>query len=112
MKTLLHIDSSPLAGRSHSRQLTARFARAWRNAHPDGMVVHRELGLTPVPLVSEDWIAAAFSSPTDHTDAQRAAIAVSNELVDELLAADEVVIGTPMYNFSVTASLKRASTRP
>jgi FMN-dependent NADH-azoreductase len=71
MKTLLHIDSSPRAGRSHSRQPTVLIARAWRNVHQNGMVVHRELGLTPVPLVSEDWIAAAFSSPTDHTDAQR-----------------------------------------
>jgi len=106
MKTLLHIDSSPRDGRSHSRQLTATFAEAWRRANPDGQVVHRELGLTPVPPVSEDWIAAAFSNPADHTPAQRAAIAVSNELVDELLAADEVVIGAPMYNFAVNASLK------
>jgi len=57
-------------------------------------------------LVSEDWIAAAFSPPASHTPAQQAAIAVSNELVDELLAADEIVIGSPMYNFAVTASLK------
>jgi FMN-dependent NADH-azoreductase len=106
MKTLLHIDSSPRDGRSHSRQLTASFAAVWRKANPDGDVIHRDLGLTPVPLVSEDWIAAAFSNPADHTPAQRAAIAVSNELVDELLAADEVVIGAPMYNFNVTASLK------
>jgi FMN-dependent NADH-azoreductase len=106
MKILLHIDSSPRTQRSHSRRLTAQFARAWRSANPDGTVVHRELGLTPVPLVSEDWIAAAFSSPADHTSAQRAAIAVSDELIDELVAADEVVIGAPMYNFGVTAALK------
>lgn len=106
MKTLLHIDSSPRAERSHSRRLTEQFALVWRNANPDGTVVHRELGLTPVPLVSEDWIAAAFSNPADYTPAQSAAISVSNELVDELLAADEVVIGAPLYNFGVTASLK------
>ena len=106
MKVLLHIDSSPRGERSHSRQLTAQFARAWRRANPDGAVVHRELGLTPLPLVSEDWIAAAFSSPAGHTPAQKAAIAISDELVDELVNADEVVIGAPMYNFGVTASLK------
>ena len=106
MKTLLHIDSSPRDGRSHSRQLTASFAATWQKANPDGNVIHRELGLKPVPFVSEDWIAAAFSNPADHTPAQRAAIAVSNEFVDELLAANEVVIGAPMYNFSVPASLK------
>lgn len=106
MKTLLHIDSSPRSGRSHSRRLTEQFALAWRNANPNGRVIHRELGLTPVPLVSEDWIAAAFSNPAEYTPEQSAAMAVSNELVDELIAADEMVIGAPMYNFGVTASLK------
>ena len=106
MKTLLHIDSSPRGGRSHSRQLTAHYAQAWQGAHPDGKVVHRELGITPLPLVSETWIAAAFSNPADHTPEQQAAIAVSNELIDELFAADELLIGAPMYNFSVPAALK------
>ena len=106
MKTLLHLDSSPRAERSSSRRLTAHFARAWREAHPEGTVIHRDVGATPPPMVSEDWIAAAFSPPANHTPAQREAIAVSNELVDELLAADEIVIGAPMYNFAVTAALK------
>lgn len=106
MPTLLHIDSSPRAERSHSRHLTAQYARAWQAAHPGGNVVHRELGLTPLPLVSEAWIAAAFSNPADHTPEQQAAIAVSDELVAELFAADELVIGAPMYNFTVPASLK------
>ena len=106
MKTLLCLDSSPRAERSHSRQLTAYYRQAWQAAHPDGTVVHRELGITPVPLVSEDWIAGAYSDPAGHTPAQRAAIAVSNELVDELFAADELLIGAPMYNFGVPASLK------
>lgn len=106
MKTLLHIDSSPRAERSQSRRLTTRFVEAWRDRNPDGTIIHRELGLTPPPLITEDWIAAAFSNPADRTAAQRAAIAVSDELVDELMAADEIVIGAPMHNFGVTASLK------
>ena len=106
MKTLLCLDSSPRAARSHSRQLTAHYSQAWQAAHPDGTVVHRELGITPVPLVSEDWIAGAYSDPAGHTPEQQAAIAVSNELVDELFAADELLIGAPMYNFGVPASLK------
>lgn len=106
MKTLLHIDSSPRAERSHSRQLTARFSATWCRTHPDGAVTHRELGLMPVPLISEDWIAAAFAEPAAYTAAQRAAIAVSDELIEELFAADEIVIGAPMFNFGVTAGLK------
>ena len=106
MKTLLCLDSSPRAERSHSRQLTAYYSQAWQAAHPDGTVVHRELGITPVPFVSEDWIAGAYSDPAGHTPEQQAAISVSNELVDELFAADELLIGAPMYNFGVPASLK------
>jgi FMN-dependent NADH-azoreductase len=106
MKTLLRIDSSPRGGPSHSRQLTSRFCQVWCRANPEGTVIHRDLGLAPVPPLSEDWIAAAFSGPGDRNPAQQAAIAVSDELVDELLAADEVVIGAPMHNFGVTASLK------
>jgi FMN-dependent NADH-azoreductase len=106
MKTLLHIDSSPRTSRSFSRQLTAHFVATWRKSNPTGEIVHRDLGLNPVPPVSEDWIAAAFSNPAGHSPGQKAAIAVSNELVDELLAADEIVIGAPMYNFAVNASLK------
>lgn len=106
MKKLLHIDSSPRKARSCSRQLTAHFVRAWLTTNPDGCVVHRELGLAPVAFVSEDWIAAAFSSGADQTPAQRAAIAASDELVDEVLTADDIVIGAPMHNFSVSAPLK------
>lgn len=106
MKTLLQIDSSPRAERSHSRQLTRRFVEAWHQVHPNGRVTHRDLGATPVPLVTEDWIAAAFSDPSQRTPEQRAVIAISDKLVDELIAADELVIGAPMYNFGVTASLK------
>jgi FMN-dependent NADH-azoreductase len=106
MKTLLCIDSSPRGERSNSRRLTGQFTKAWLGSHKDGEVVRRDLGAVPVPTVSEDWIAAAFSNPSAHTPAQRAAIASSDELIDELLGADEVLIGAPMYNFSVTASLK------
>lgn len=106
MKTLLHIDSSPRGARSQSRMLTARFAAIWREANPDGSVIHRDVGRNPLPVVSEDWIAAAFSDPASHGDAQREAIGISNELVDELLAANDVLIGAPMYNFTVNAALK------
>ena len=106
MKRLLRIDSSPRGQRSYSRRLTEYFVRIWRGLNRDGEVIHRDLGLTPVPHVCEDWIGAAFSSPTEHTPAERAAIEISDELVDELLAADEIVIGAPMYNFGVSASLK------
>lgn len=106
MKTLLRIDSSPRSARSHSRQLTTRFSELWTASNPEGKIVHRDLAACPVPLVSDDWIAAAFSDPADHTPSQQSAIATSDGLVNELLAADEIVIGTPMHNFSITGTLK------
>jgi FMN-dependent NADH-azoreductase len=86
--------------------LTARFVAVWREANPGGSVIHRDVGQNPLPVVSEDWIAAAFSDPASHSDAQREAIGISNKLVDELLAAHDVVVGAPMYNFTVNAALK------
>jgi len=106
MKTLLHIDSSPRSGRSCSRQLTAHFARAWQDANPDSLIRHRDLGRRPVPLVSEDWIAGVFSRPEDRSEAQQAAIAISDELIEEVLQATHLVIGAPMHNFGITACLK------
>ena len=106
MPTLLHLDSSPRGERSHSRQLTAEFARQWQTAHPGGAVIYHDLGRQPVPLVTEEWISGAYSPPQARTSAQAAAIAVSDQLVDELLAADLLLIGAPMYNFAVPASLK------
>ena len=106
MKTLLHIDSSPRGERSQSRMLTSRFATIWLETNPGGSVIHRDVGLNPLPVVNEHWIAAAFSDPANHTVEQAEAITISNVLVDELLAADDVLIGAPMYNFTVNAALK------
>lgn len=106
MATLLHLDSSPRGERSHSRQLTAEFSRRWQATHPGRSVIYHDLGHQPVPLVTEEWIGGAFSSPQMHTSAQAAAIAVSDRLVDELLEADRLLIGAPMYNFAIPAALK------
>ncbi len=59
-----------------------------------------------LPLIDESWIGANFTPEDQRTDAQRAQMALSDELVEELKAADTVVIGLPIYNFSVPATLK------
>ncbi|MEO9598959.1 NAD(P)H-dependent oxidoreductase [Parasphingorhabdus sp.] len=56
--------------------------------------------------MTEDWVHANFTDENERTDAQKAELALSDRLVDELIAADTLVIGTPIYNFSVPASLK------
>jgi FMN-dependent NADH-azoreductase len=69
-------------------------------------IVTRDLATTKIPYVDLPWIAGAFSAPDKHTDEHKAALKISDELIAELLAADEIVISTPMYNFNVPAALK------
>jgi FMN-dependent NADH-azoreductase len=104
--TLLHLDASPRGARSHSRKLGEDFLATWRDAQPDGRVIVRDIGREPPPFVSEAWVEGAFTAPDQHSPAAREAIAVSNAYVDELLAADQLVITTPIYNFSLPAALK------
>ncbi len=103
---ILHIDSSPRGERSHSRQLTHAFVEELKATQPNVSVVYRDLGHDPVPPVDEKWIAAAFSDSATHSPELQQGIALSNQLVDELLAADIIVIGAPMHNFSISSTLK------
>ena len=106
MPTLLKIDVSPRGDYSISRKLSAEFAAKWQQAHPDGTVVLRDLVTTALPFVDLPWIAGAYSTPDQHTPEQQAALKVSDELIAEFLAADEIVLATPMFNFSIPAALK------
>ena len=103
---ILHIDSSPRGERSHSRQLTLAFVQELKADQPDAVITYHDLGRDPVPPVNETWIAAAYSDPATHTPEMQAAIAVSEQLIEEVFASDIIVVGAPMYNFSIPAPLK------
>ncbi|RZS40778.1 FMN-dependent NADH-azoreductase [Herbihabitans rhizosphaerae] len=110
---LLHLDSSARR-ESFSRTLTARFAAAF----PHTGYTYRDLAANPVPLIGQGWtelcdalLAAEVTDPARYQDvvctpAQRAAWRVVNPLLSEFLAADVILIGAPMYNFSIPAALK------
>jgi len=102
--TLLHIDSSARQS-SASRRLTTHFVEAWRAAHPHDIILTRDLATTALPAITDDWMAT-YREPSLWTPAQRAYLALSDTLIDELFAADVVVIGAPMYNLSISAQLK------
>jgi FMN-dependent NADH-azoreductase len=106
MSTLLKIDVSPRGDHSISRKLSNHFATEWQSNHDGGKIVTRDLATTKIPYVDLPWIAGAFTAPDQHTAEHKAALKISDELTDELLAADEVVISTPMYNFNLPAALK------
>jgi FMN-dependent NADH-azoreductase len=106
MATLLHIDSSVRHTGSLSRQLGGEFVAKWQAANPSDTIVTRDLAATPVPHLTEQLVGAFFTPPDQRNADQAHAIKGSDALVDELLAADIIVIGAPMYNFSVTSGLK------
>ena len=106
MAHLLHLDASPRGERSHSRKWSKTFVESWLSKHPGDTVTYRDLGHSPVPLVDEPMIAAAFSPPDARSEADLAKLRVSDELIDELIAADVYVFGIPMYNFGVPAGFK------
>jgi FMN-dependent NADH-azoreductase len=106
MPTLLNIQSSPRGDNSISRTLSHDFVTAWQTKQPDGKVVLRDLARNNLPYVGVPWITGIFLPADKHTPEMRRALAVSDELIAELFSADEILIGTPMYNFTVPANLK------
>jgi FMN-dependent NADH-azoreductase len=106
MPTLLAIEVSPRHEFSTSRKLTTHFIDRWKAEHPGSPVVVRDLMKTPPPFVDLAWIGGAFTPRDQHSPESVAAIRVSDDLVAELKAADHIVIGTPMFNFSIPAVLK------
>jgi FMN-dependent NADH-azoreductase len=105
MPALLHIDSSPRAA-SVSSFLAAVFVEKWKQQNPSGTVMHHNSWRERFPYLDEAAVAAIFTLSAKRTAAQKQALAFSDQLVDELLAADVVVLGAPMWNLSIPASLK------
>ncbi|MBD3664651.1 FMN-dependent NADH-azoreductase [Sulfitobacter aestuariivivens] len=100
--TILRIDSSVNTKTSVTRSLTDRIIATLGDAD----VLTRDLSKSPVPQITESWAEARIVPPADRSPAQHAELALSDALVAELEAADTIVIGLPVYNFSVPASLK------
>ncbi len=105
MNTLLIVNSSPRSS-SVSRKLTHQFAEDWMARHPYGRIIERDLSAGTIPYLSESWIEAAYTPETQRTPAQRELLSLSDALIDEVLAADVILLGIPMHNFSVPASFK------
>ncbi|MEU4696653.1 FMN-dependent NADH-azoreductase [Nonomuraea dietziae] len=114
---LLHLDASARRA-SFSRELSRIHADAWRAANPDGGYTYRDLAASPVPHIDEAWTELcdyvlaheiteiARYREAVRTPAQERAWAVLEPLLDEVVAADVILIGTPMYNYSIPSSLK------
>jgi len=106
MTKLLVVETSPRGDHSISRNMTRRFVAEWRAAHPDGEVVERDLMETDLKFIDAPWLQAYFTPPEQLSPEMKAELALSDELVGELLACDHLVIATPVYNYNVPAKLK------
>jgi len=106
MTKLLVIETSPRGDYSISRNMTSRFVAEWRAAHPSGEVVIRDLMATELPFVTAPWLQAYFTPSGQHSPDMKNALRLSDLLVGELLAADHIVIATPVYNYNIPAVLK------
>jgi FMN-dependent NADH-azoreductase len=106
MSTILVLTASPRGERSVSRALTNTFAKLWAQQHPGDTVLLRDIGHHPVPHVTEPWVVGAFAPAEAQNTESKAAIAVSDQLVDEFLGADRYIFGVPMYNFNIPSTLK------
>lgn len=113
MPHILHIDASArpgFAGKdnhgSHSRNLSHRFVSQWQSRRAQDSITYRDIGQNPPSIIDHDWIAAAFTPEEKQEPWMADVLAESNELTSELIAADVLVIGTPLYNFGMPAALK------
>lgn len=103
-RNILHIDASARQAGSVSRELSQHLVDALSDA--ETQVTKREIGLTPLPLISETWVGANFTPEENRSDSQKQALELSDTLIDELEAADTLVLGVPIYNFGVPAAFK------
>lgn len=106
MTNLLHLDSSIRGADSRSRQLSARYAAAWRAAHPGGTVTYRDLAADPLPHLDLVAFESGFLPPEAQGEAHRQARALTDQVVGEVLVADTIVIGAGLYNFGVPSTVK------
>jgi len=105
-KSVLLITSSPNTLDAASTSLARRLADGLTDGAPDARVVARDLGAAPPPHLDQATIGAFYTPEAERTAEQKGRIALSDELVDELFAADAIVIAAPMHNFGVSSSLK------
>lgn len=106
MKQILHIISSPRIEVSASRKLGNAVIEKIQGKYPGSVIKERDLTKNLVPLLEEAHINTFFSPAESHSPEQQSINAYSENLISELQEADIIVIDSPMYNFSVPATLR------
>lgn len=105
MTKVLVIDSAATGAQSVSHKLTDGLVAELQAAHPGAAIVRRDIGAEPIPHLTAETVSAIRTGEAT-TAAAAEALALSDKLVEELRAADLIVIGAPMYNFGIPSTLK------
>jgi len=103
---ILHVDSATTGAHSVSRELTAAIIAHFKGKHPDAEVQVLDLGTMPLPHLDPVTTGAIRLPAEQHTDDMKVAFPAERAVLDQFLASDIVVIGAPMYNFTIPSALK------
>lgn len=106
MKTLLQINSSVFGDNGQSSQLNQQLVNEWLAKNPEGKVVKRDLTQDVIPHLDSTRVSAFFTPADKRSTEQQAIVDCSDALINEIQQADAIVIGAPMYNFSIPSQLK------
>ena len=106
MSNVLIIESSARQQGSFSRQLTQQFVSQWQAAHPADQVTLRDLALNPVPHLDANLLGGWMKPEAQRNADEQSSLQRSNELTDELLAADVLMLAAPLYYFAIPSTLK------
>jgi len=106
MTKILLVTSSPRGDASYSSQVAKSLVEKLKVKHPVAEVIHRNLDSNPIPHIKADFVSGRSVPPAQRNEAQQAALAMSDSLIDEILAADYIVIASGLINFGISSSLK------
>ena len=106
MKKVLRVDSGINKANSVTRNLTDDFIRQWKENHPDDIITVRDVIDPLIPHIDETIVAGFFTPPEHHSPKTQEVTQLSDELIGEILEADVIVLGAPVYNLGIPSTLK------
>jgi FMN-dependent NADH-azoreductase len=106
MTSILLVTSSPRGAASHSTRVATELAQKLQAKTPGATIVTRDLASSPLPHIDADYTSGIYTPAESRTAQQQSVVGVSDAIVDELFAADAIVIATGLINFNISSTLK------
>src|SRR5690349_6497016 len=106
MSSILLVTSSPRGAASHSTRVATELAQKLQAKTPGSAIVKRDLASQPLPHIDADYSSGIYTPVESRSERQQSVVCVSDAIVDELFAADSIVIATGLINFNISSTLK------